>query len=71
MTKKRKRKVYYMREELSTYDNLKGYFDKVVNTNVTLDTLGIDMEEFMDEARDSILQRVNDLAAERMEINKE
>ena len=71
MTKKRKRKVYYMREELSTYDNLKGYLDKVVNTNVTLDTLGIDMEEFMDEARDSILQRVNYLAAERMEINKE
>ena len=71
MTKKRKRKAYYMREELSTYDNLKGYLDKVVNTNVTLDSLGINADEFMDEARDSILQRVNDIAAERLENNTE
>ena len=60
-----------MREELSTYDNLKGYLDKVVNTNVTLDSLGINADEFMDEARDSILQRVNDIAAERLENNTE
>ena len=60
-----------MREELSTYDNLKGYLDKVVNTNATLDSLGINADEFMDEARDSILQRVNDIAAERLENNTE
>ena len=60
-----------MREELSTYDNLKGHLDTLVHTNVTLGTLGINTDDFMDEARDSILQRVNDIATERLENNTE
>lgn len=60
-----------MREELSTYDNLKAHLDTLVNTNATLDLLGINTDEFMDEARDIILQRVHNIAAERLENNTE
>lgn len=55
-----------MREN-ELYDNLKGYLDNFVRTNVSLETLGIDVEDFKAEARDAILQRVNDMAAERLE----
>lgn len=55
-----------MREN-ELYDNLKGYLDNFVRTNVSLETLGIDVGDFKAEARDAILQRVNDMAAERLE----
>ena len=60
-----------MREELSTYDNLKAHLDTLVNTNATLDSLGINADDFMYEARTNILQRVKDIAAERLENNTE
>ena len=49
------------------FDNLKFHFDKLVDTNVTLDTLGIDAEAFKAEARDIIMSRIQDLASERLE----
>jgi hypothetical protein len=60
-----------MRDEVSTYEHLKGHLDSLVNRNVSLETLGISVDEFMSQAREDILQRVNDIAAERLEINKE
>lgn len=55
----------------SLFDNLKMHFDKLIDTNVTLDSIGIDTEGFRDEARQIIMSRVQDMAAERLENNIE
>lgn len=55
----------------SLFDNLKMHFDKLVNTDVTLDSIGIDTNDFKDEARQIIMSRVQDMAAERLENNIE
>lgn len=52
-----------------TYEYLKGFFDKKVETDVSLDSLGINPDEFRSEARDIILQRVHDFAADRYDEN--
>lgn len=59
-----------MSETSNLYDHLKGFFDGMVNTDVSLDSLGIDSEAFRDEAREIILQRVQDMASERLENNE-
>ena len=59
-----------MNEDNETlYDNLKMHFDKLVNTNVSLDTLGINSDSFKEEAKDIIMSRIYDMAAERLENN--
>lgn len=57
-----------MNEDNETlYDNLKSYFDNYVDTDVTIDSLGMDSEMFKDEARELIMSRIHDLASERLE----
>jgi hypothetical protein len=51
----------------SLFDNLKFHFDKLVDTNVTLDTLGINVDAFKDEARDILMSKIHDMASERLE----
>ena len=51
----------------SLYDNLKTHFDRFIDTNVTLDTMGIDSDSFKEEARELIMSRLQDMAAERLE----
>jgi hypothetical protein len=59
-----------MNEDNETlYDNLKMHFDKLVNTNVSLDTLGINSDSFKEESKDIIMSRIHDMAAERLENN--
>lgn len=55
----------------SLFDNLKMHFDKLIDTNVTLDSIGIDTDSFRDEARQIIMSRLQDMAAERVENNIE
>lgn len=55
----------------SLFDNLKMHFDKLIDTNVTLDSIGIDTDSFRDEARQIIMSRLQDMAAERLENNIE
>lgn len=55
----------------SLFDNLKMHFDKLIDTNVSLDSIGIDTDSFKDEARQIIMSRLQDMAAERLENNIE
>lgn len=62
------RNVFNMGNNENLYNNLKSHFDKVVNTrNISLSSLGIDPEGFQKEAKEIILQRINSIAAERMD----
>jgi hypothetical protein len=57
-----------MNEETdSIYDNIKSYLNKIVNTNVSLSTLGISPDGFKDEAKSELISRINDIASERLE----
>lgn len=49
------------------YLNLKNFLDKRIDTDVTLDSLGIDYNDFQDEASDIIMTKINDIAAEKIE----
>ena len=55
----------------SLFDNLKMHFDKLVSTDLTLDSIGIDTIGFREEAKDIIMSRLHDMAAERLENNTE
>ena len=47
------------------------HFDKLVNRDVTLVSIGIDTIGFREEAKDIIMSRLHDMAAERLENNTE
>lgn len=54
----------------NTYNNLKSVLDNLVKRDLTLDSLGINSDDFVAQAREEILQRVQDIASERLENNK-
>lgn len=51
------------------YDNLKYYYDKLVNTDITFDDLGISGEDFENEAREILMNNIQNIASERLENN--
>ena len=61
----------YMREDSdNTYETLKGVFDNLVKRDVTLNSLGMNGADFIEQAREEILQRVHNIASERLENNE-
>ena len=60
-----------MREDNNTtYDALKDALDKLVRRDATLGSFGMSSDEFIEQAREEILQRVQDIASERLENNE-
>lgn len=51
------------------YDNLKFYYDKFVNTDITFDDFGIDGEDFESEAKEVLMKNIQDIASEKLENN--
>lgn len=51
------------------YDNLKYYYDNLVNTDITFDDLGISGEDFENEAREILMNNIQNIASERLENN--
>jgi hypothetical protein len=59
-----------MREDSdNTYDALKGALDKLVKRDVTLSSFGMSGADFIEQAHEEILQRVQAIASERLENN--
>ena len=54
---------------MTLYDNLKYYYDKLVDTNITFDDLGISGEDFENEAREILMNNIQNIASERLENN--
>ena len=59
-----------MREDNTTYDALKGALDKLVRRDATLSSFGMNGADFIEQAREEILQRVQAIASERLENNE-
>ena len=59
-----------MREDNTTYDALKGALDKLVRRDATLNSFGMNGADFIEQAREEILQRVQAIASERLENNE-
>ena len=60
-----------MREDSNnTYDALKGALDNLVRRDATLHSFGMNGADFMEQAREEILQRVQAIASERLENNE-
>lgn len=55
--------------DMTLYDNLKFYYDKLVNTDITFDDLGISGEDFENEAREILMNNIQNIASERLENN--
>jgi hypothetical protein len=56
-----------MNEENETLSaSLKACFDKMIDTNISLDTLGIDVDSFKQEFRDEVMDRIYTSAAEEL-----
>lgn len=55
--------------DITLYDNLKFYYDKLVNTDITFDDLGISGEDFENEAREILMNNIQNIASERLENN--
>lgn len=51
------------------YDNLKYYYDNLVNTDITFNDLGISGEDFENEAREILMNNIQNIASERLENN--
>ena len=56
-----------MEEFENTYDHLKSYLDKMVNTNVSLESLGINPDRFKSEFKEMVVDKIHDLAAQGFE----
>ena len=55
--------------DITLYDYLKFYYDKLVNTDITFDDLGISGEDFENEAREILMNNIQNIASERLENN--
>lgn len=53
-----------MEEFDNTHDHLKSYLDKMVDTNVTLKSIGIDSDRFKSEFKELVMDKIHDLAAQ-------
>ena len=54
----------------NTYETLKGALDNLVRRDATLNSLGMNGADFIEQAREEILQRVQAIASERLENNE-
>lgn len=52
------------------FNNLNHYYSKLVNTNVTLDDFGINGEDFESEAKEILINNIQNVASERLENNE-
>ena len=55
--------------DTTLYDNLKYYYDKLIDTDITFDDLGISGEDFENEAREILMNNIQNIASERLENN--
>lgn len=56
-----------MEEFENTHDHLKSYLDKMVTTNVSLESLGINPDRFKSEFKEMVVNKIHDLAAQGFE----
>lgn len=56
-----------MEEFENTHDHLKSYLDKMVDTNVSLESLGINPDRFKSEFKEMVVNKIHDLAAQGFE----
>lgn len=54
----------------NTYETLRGTLDNLVRRDTTLHSLGMNGADFIEQAREEILQRVQNIASERLENNE-
>ena len=69
---KLKRRIYYMSEQNDVlFNNLNRYYSKLVDTNITLDNFGINGEDFETEAKEILMNNIQNIASKRLENNND
>ena len=53
------------------FNNLNRYYSKLVDTNITLDNFGINGEDFETEAKEILMNNIQNIASERLENNND